>query len=93
METGKLTPRSNDTIDRMRFSGGFGQPNGFGSVLEVIVNSAGDATFSLTYRMGVPHDDSERSWAIILTNEQRHILASMLGAYKPRLYERVVPEE
>jgi hypothetical protein len=79
MFTGKLTPRSNNIVDSMRFSGAFGQPDGFGSVLDVIVNKAGEACFTLHYE--------ERMWSVTLTNEQRNALAKMLSNYQPCLYE------
>lgn len=49
MQIGNLTPRSNDPISSMRFSGGFGQPNGFASVLTASVNKASDACLTLDY--------------------------------------------
>lgn len=87
MEKGNLTPRSNDTIDEMRFSGGFGQPDGFASVLTVRVNRAGEAYFTLCYRKDFHVDRNEDMWSVGLSNEQRMVLSSMLGAYKPTLYE------
>lgn len=92
MNTGKLTPRSNNTVEEMRFSGGFAQPDGFASVLNVKVNKAGDACLGLTYRSGIMGEDREKSWSITLTNEQRIVLAGMLGRYQPRIYETVITD-
>ena len=87
MQTGNLTPRSNNTIDEMRFTGNFGQPDGFDSVLVASVRKSGDACLTLTYCMDVG-DREERIWSIMLTNEQRLVLAKLLNEYKPTLYER-----
>ena len=85
MKTGTLTPRSNNCVEGMRFSGDFGQPDGFGSVLAVRINEAGQACFALTYKN---MDGSESSWAVTLTDSQRDALAVFLAEYKPRLFER-----
>ncbi len=85
MVKGKLTPKSNDTVHEMRFSGGFGQPDGFSSVLNVRVNKAGYSYLTSTYRMnGVDH-----TWTIELNNEQRKTLAELLTRYEPTLWEEV----
>ncbi len=80
MDTGNLTPRSNDTVTEMRFSGNFGQPDGFGSVFTAKVNTAGEACLTLEYGEG-------KQWSVMLTDSQRQALASMLGIYKPILFE------
>lgn len=84
MEKGKLTPRSNDCVDAMRFSGGFGQPDGFASVLDVKVNRGGEVCLTLAHRVS----GDERIWSVMLTDSQRHALAAMLASYKPRTFER-----
>ena len=38
LPTGGLTPRSNNKEVSCRYTGGFGQPDGFASVLDVTVN-------------------------------------------------------
>ena len=83
MNTGKLTPRSNDCVRAMRLSGGFGQPDGFASVLDVKVNKAGEACFHLTYLI----DYKEHAWGVMLTSTQRKALAGMLLAYEPQVFE------
>lgn len=84
MKTGTLTPRSNDCVKAMRFSGSFGQPDGFASVLDVKVNQGGNVSLSLTYKGG---DNQEHMWAVALTDSQRRALAVMLAAYEPRVFE------
>ena len=86
MNTGTLTPRSNDSVDEMRFSGGFGQPDGFSSVLTVSVRRSGDVALILNYRV----HGNEQMWSVMLTNEQRNVLAEMIGRYQPTLHEVVV---
>ena len=88
METGTLTPRSNNIVRAMRFSGGFGQPDGFGSVLVADVRKSGDACLTLTYRMPTGNQE-ERTWSVILTSTQRHALAALLGDYEPALFETI----
>ena len=83
METGKLTPKSNDTMQKMRFTGHFGQPDGFGSVLEARVNRHGYAYLSLTYKSS----GEERVWSMELDNEQRRALGQMMLKFEPTLYE------
>ena len=87
MDTGTLTPRSNDTVEAMRFSGGFDHPDGFASVLIVRINRAGDACLTLQYR--TDHlSGKEMIWSVMLDDGQRNALAAMLGRYQPRTYER-----
>jgi hypothetical protein len=47
METGNLTPKSNDTVLEIQYTGAFGQPDGFGSVLTCRIARSGDATLAL----------------------------------------------
>lgn len=84
MITGELTPRSNDSVSVMRYTGGFGQPDGFGGVLTVTINQAGDVYFTLEYRAG---DGAEHQWSVGLTNEQRRALITQLLGYEPKLFE------
>ena len=93
MKTGTLTPRTNKTVDAMRFSGGFAQPDGFASVLTVTVNQSGDACLTLEYRTGVPGNDSGQvqMWSVTLNDHQRNALGAMLSRYQPRDYERFEP--
>jgi hypothetical protein len=85
MNTGALTPRSNTTIQAMRFSGGFGQPDGFASVLIVRVAESGEVSLTLDYR--THPDTAYHQWSVQLTNEQRVTLANFLLSYKPTLWE------
>lgn len=87
MRTGKLTPRSNNCVDAMRFSGGFGQPDGFASVLDVKINEGGEVCLTLTHR----ENGNESTWSVMLTDSQRNAMAAMLGEYKPRTFERYDP--
>jgi hypothetical protein len=87
MEKGKLTPRSNNLVAAMRFSGGFGQPDGFASVLTVRINTAGELALTLCYRHDVG-DRQEHMWSVTLTNEQRVELADFLSLYEPTLWEQ-----
>ena len=84
MYTGKLTPRSNDTVKDFLFTGSFGQPDGFGSVLRVQIKTDGRACFTLTYKNSL--DFTEHMWSVELDNEQRHFLAGLLGSYHPNLW-------
>jgi len=84
MEKGKLTPRSGSKVASMRFAGGFGQPDGFGSILTVDIRTGGDLCFILNYRL----HDHEAFWAVDLTNEQRKKLAEFILSYDPVLYEK-----
>jgi hypothetical protein len=87
MEKGKLTPRSADVIEAMRFSGAFGQPDGFDSVLTATVRRSGGVCFTLDYR--IPPQDNDMRWSVELTNEQRAAMAEFLGQYKPTLCEKI----
>lgn len=91
MKTGSLTPKSNNTVHAMRFSGDFGQNDGFASVLEVRVNVAGEAALTLTYKSSL--DPTERQWSIMLNSEQRNALSVLLGRYQPRQYELIEESE
>lgn len=84
MKTGKLTPRANDTVSRIRFSGSFGQPDGFGSVLEADQRESGEVALTLFYKM----NNSDHMWSVMLTNEQRKALGKFLFEYEPTLFER-----
>jgi len=86
MNTGTLTPRSNNNICTTRFSGGFGQPDGFASILEARVKQDGGLCLTLTYRMV---DSQEHTWSIELTNEQRGALIDAISGYEPRLWEEI----
>ncbi len=86
MKTGTLTPRSNGIEDAMRFSGSFGQPDGFGSVLDVTVNTEGVACLTLTWKSSSSSD--EQRWSVMLNSDQRNALAEMLAKYQPRTWER-----
>lgn len=85
METGNLTPKSNNTVANMRFTGEFGQPGGFGSVLGVRLNNAGHVDFNICSRGW--NDDKEKSCHCNLNNEQRKALIKMLSSHEPVLYE------
>jgi len=87
MEKGKLTPRSSDVVEAMRFSGDFGQPDGFKSVLTVTVRRSGGVCFTLNYR--IPPRDKDMVWSVELANEQRAAMAEFLGQYKPTLCEKI----
>lgn len=80
MNTKNLTSKSNDSVIEARFTGSFGQPDGFGSVLTLIINKAGNATLTLNYK---DVDNIERMWSVMLDNEQRRKLANMLTTYEP----------
>lgn len=87
MNTGTLTPRSNDTVNEMRFTGNFGQPDGFGSVLTVSIRKDGAVCLTLTWKdlLG----DEEKTWSVMLTSDQRPVLAQLLDSYNPKLWEKV----
>lgn len=87
MNKGTLTPRSNNEVEAMRFSGGFGQPDGFSSVLTASIRTSGEACLTLEYENG----GHIHQWSVMLTDEQRNALSALLGRYQPRLYERIVP--
>ena len=84
MNTGTLTPRCENTVDEMRFSGGFRTPGGFSSVLTVSVRRNGGACLTLDYQS----TNGESQWSVMITNEQRKALATLLAAYEPVLFER-----
>lgn len=84
MKTGNLTPRTNKEIKSVRYSGGFGQPEGFASVLTVSVRQDGRASLTLMYDA-----ENQKMWTVELTHEQRVHLASWLGEYEPILHEEV----
>ena len=86
MKTGNLTPRSNDEVKTVRYSGNFGQPTGFNSILEASVRGSGEASLGLVYR-GL--DGGEQTWTVMLTSEQRRHLANLLNSYEPTLWEEV----
>ncbi len=87
METGNLTPKANGTVRSMRFSGNFGQPTGFGSVLTVTLNQEGHITLTLNYT--IFNENEERMWSVILNNEQRKALIELISNYEPTLFERI----
>lgn len=84
---GNLTPRASDIVEAMRFSGGFGQPDGFSSVLEVMVRKDGSVCLRLLYST-IGDKRLSNFWAVELTNEQRFALQFFIGRYQPRLFER-----
>ena len=90
MNKGTLTPRSNDEIEAMRFSGAFGQSDGFGSILTASVRRSGELCLTLEFKPGP--GDANSFWSVMLTNDQRHALAGFLNRYHPRLYEVVGAE-
>jgi len=91
LPSGNLTPRSNSDTFCRRYSGGFGQPDGFGSVLDVRVNKAGDLCFTLYYKTGFP--SSPNMWSVTLTNEQRKNLGAGISnpELDPTLWEDFAP--
>ena len=91
MKTGTLTPKANNIEDAMRFSGCFGQPDGFGSMLDVTVNTEGKACLTLTWKTDTSGGEEKR-WSITLDSDQRNALASMLAKYQPRTWERYKDE-
>jgi hypothetical protein len=84
---GTLTPKTNKVIEEMRFTGGFGQPTGFGSVLIASVREDGSACLSLHFSTGNFSGKFDHFWSVILTNEQRRALSELLARYQPRLFE------
>ena len=84
--TGNLTPKSNDTVKAMRFTGNFGQPDGFGSILTVRINKKGDAILTLHYIS----EGKEGLWSVMLNQEQRFALSRLLS---PATYEAIHFEE
>jgi hypothetical protein len=89
MEHGTLTSRSNGTVEAYRFTGQFGQPDGFGSVLTARVKTDGRLVLTLVY-LSV---DVERTWTVELDTYQRGVLGQLCNRYQPRLYERIDPSE
>ncbi len=87
MKQGNLTARSNNKITSFRYSGGFGQPDGFASILTVTVNNEGYLALSLVYRKGGGISSEEHFWTVNLTNSQRQHLAGWIGEHKPQLWE------
>ena len=87
--TGKLTPKTNSTVLGMRFSGAFGQTNGFGSMLEAEVKTDGRLVLTLKYK---DIDSHIHQWSIDLTNEQRRALGEMILNYEPCLFEQYCDE-
>jgi hypothetical protein len=87
MDKGTLTPRSNTLVEAIRFTGAFGQPDGFGSVLLAEVKQDGRLVLTTTWKMD--KDGKEMTWTVELDNEQRKILAELAGRYQPKLYEKV----
>ena len=83
METGNLTPKSNNDILKMRFTGSFWQPDGFGSMLNIVVNKHGNLTLGITTK----DQDKETSWNVILDSAQRIALGNAIVQYEPVLYE------
>jgi len=89
LNTGELTPKSNSKVDAMRFSGALGQPDGFGSVLDVTINVAGDATLTLQWKQGLGDKQGAiNMWSVTLNERQRDALGQMLCKYQTRHYER-----
>lgn len=84
---GNLTPKANRVIEEMRFTGNFGQPDGFGSVLIASVRESGEVCLSLHFSMGNFGNKLDHFWGVMLTNEQRAELSALLGRYQPRLFE------
>lgn len=85
MNKGTLTPQSSDVVRDMRFTGGFGQPDGFASTLTALVRKSGALCLTLDYRV----NDREQMWSVELTSEQRHTLAELLLSYEPRHWEAI----
>ena len=82
LPTGGLTPRSNNKEVSCRYTGGFGQPDGFASVLEVTVNRGGDLALTLHWT-----EKGINMWSVMLTNEQRKHLSGLIASYDPVLWE------
>ena len=88
MRTGKLTPRTNNTICAARFTGSFGQPNGFGSILEAAVREDGRLVLTCIWK---DHLDNSKEcmWTIELDSAQRNKLVDLVGQYQPIFVERM----
>lgn len=91
MYTGNLTPRTNTTIEAIRFTGSFGHPDGFGSVLEAAVKEDGRLVLTLSWK--TYPDPTVRIWTVELDNAQRGVLAKLTAAYQPMLYECIPHDE
>ena len=87
MIKGRLDPRSNSDVIRMRFTGSFGQPDGFGSILDAAVKTSGNCSLTLVWKHETSPD--EKMWSVELTNEQRKALGQMLMSYEPVLFEEI----
>lgn len=81
MDIGNLTPRSSDVVADMRFTGNFGRPDGFGSLLEVLVRRSGEVCLTI--------DSKDQTWSVELTSEQRRELAKLLDCYEPLLWDPI----
>lgn len=86
MNTDGLTPRSNTIKSQIRYTGNFGQPDGFASVLEVTVHEDGEAQLTLNYRTDIGTRNDERMWSIRLTETQIDRLIKQLSHYHPTLW-------
>ena len=84
--TGNLTPPTNNTVMNRRYVGGFGQPKGFSSVMEVRVNEAGNLHIRVLSQIELGGEKAE-SLSIDLTNEQRKDLAKQLARHNPVKWE------
>lgn len=87
LPTGGLTPRANNGYRGKRYTGSFGQPDGFGSVLYVEVKQDGRLVLKLHFKPGT--DSAPHFWAVELDNAQRNDLASWIGEYQPTFWEEV----
>lgn len=88
MFTGNLTPKDNDTVKEMIFTGSFAQPNGFGSVLTARINTEGNLELSLTFTTDFG-SSKETMWGIILNCEQRRALGNLALSYEPVHFEEI----
>jgi hypothetical protein len=87
MDTGGLTPKSNNIVAAMRFTGNFGQPDGFGSVLEADVRESGDGCLKMIWRDA---NNTEHQWSVMLNEQQRVALAGMFSRFLPKHYEVII---
>lgn len=87
METGGLTPKSNNIVAAMRFTGNFGSMDGFQSILNADVRQSGDACLTLTYRDA---NNIEHMWSVMLTEEQRVALAGMFSKHLSKTWEYIL---
>ena len=90
LPTGRLTPKSNDVLAKRQYTGGFGQPDGFGSILVVDIRRSGDACLTLHYRSD-PSGGPPKMWSVMLDNEQRKNLGKFLSneSFDPTHIEEV----